>query len=221
VACGWLCIVTMRGCPGSTARLRSGLTKVSAALIMNGAILQGQHRLAGELGSLRGMRWTGSSARGRLRWRTARSGREVFARVRKGDERAVAEVTEFCTEIAPNIAFIALTVDPALIVIGGGLSRAGDDLVAPLTRAVHHMLMTDAKPWITASLLKSNSTLCGALGSAFETHSHQILGVPGVLPRWHRWPGTFDRPVVDPSSLPSSDVGNQEPAVSSTERMAR
>lgn len=89
---------------------------------------------------------------------------------------------------------IALTVDPALIVIGGGLSRAGDDLITPLAKAVHHMLMTDGKPVITTSLLKSNGTLCGALGSAFETHSTEILGVPGVPPRWHRWPGTFDGP---------------------------
>ena len=43
--------------------------RISAASIMNGAILQGRHRLAGELGSLRGMRWTESSKRGRLRWR--------------------------------------------------------------------------------------------------------------------------------------------------------
>ncbi|MEQ7128286.1 ROK family transcriptional regulator [Actinopolymorpha sp. B11F2] len=171
--------------------------RISAALVMNGAILQGRHRLAGELGSLRGMRWTESSLRGRLRWRTARTGQQVFARAREGDRRATAEITEFCAEIAPKIAIIALTVDPALIVIGGGLSRAGDDLIVPLTEAVHHMLMTDGKPVITTSLLKSNGTLCGALGSSFETHSPQILGVARVPPRWHRWPGTFDAPVSD------------------------
>jgi predicted NBD/HSP70 family sugar kinase len=173
--------------------------RISAALVMNGAILQGRHRLAGELGSLRGMRWTESSVRGRLHWRTARTGQQVFARAREGDQRAAAEISEFCAEIAPKIAIIALTVDPASIVIGGGLSRAGDALTVPLTKAVHHMLMTDGKPVITTSLLKSNGTLCGALGSTFETHSAQILGVPGVPPRWHRWPGTFDGPLSDAS----------------------
>lgn len=194
--------------------------RISAALIMNGAILQGRHRLAGELGSVRGMRWTESSARGRLRWRAARSGRQVFARARGGDERAAAEIAEFCAEIAPNIAFIALTVDPGVIVIGGGLSRAGEDLIVPLTKAVHHMLMTDSKPMITTSRLKSNGTLCGALGSAFETHSNRILGVPGVSPRWHRWPGTFDESTTDTTT---NDAAYDEPAVPnrSTERMAR
>ncbi|HLT62406.1 MAG TPA: ROK family protein [Microlunatus sp.] len=172
--------------------------RISAALIMHGAILQGSHRLAGELGSLRGMRWTASSVRGRLRWRTARTGRKVFELAAAGDQRATAEIGEFCAEIAPKIATLALTVDPALIVIGGGLSRAGDALIKPLTRAVHHMLMTDDKPAVTASLLTSEGTLCGALGSAFESHSADILGVPGVPPRWQAWAeesGAPDRPM--------------------------
>lgn len=205
--------------------------RISTALIMNGAILQGRHRLAGELGSLRGMRWTESSRRGRLQWRTGRTGEQVFARARDGDRQAVAEISDFCAEIAPMIATIALTVDPALIVIGGGLSRAGDDLLAPLTGAVHHMLMTDDKPEITTSLLKSSGTLCGALGSTFEAHSTQILGVPRVPTRWHRWPGTFDGPPSDAagSDAALSDVllpdatRSHAPAVPvrSTRRMSR
>ena len=200
--------------------------RISAALIMNGAILQGRHRLAGELGSLRGMRWTESSLRGRLHWRTGRTGQQVFTRAREGDRRAAAEITEFCAEIAPRIAILALTVDPALIVIGGGLSRAGDDLIVPLTEAVHHMLMTDGKPVITTSLLKSNGTLCGALGSTFETHSTQILGVPRVPPRWHRWPGTFDGPPAGTAvsdALVSEALVSDAPAVPdlSTKGMSR
>lgn len=177
--------------------------RISAALVMNGAILQGRRRFAGELGSLRGMRWTESSVRGQLRWRSARTGQQVFALARKGDQRARAEVDEFCAEIAPRIAMLALTVDPALIVIGGGLSRAGDDLIVPLTEAVHHMLMTDAKPVVTTSLLTSDGTLCGALGATFEKHSAQILGVAGVLPRWRRWAGTSDSPTPDDSAADS------------------
>lgn len=161
--------------------------RISAALIMNGAILQGRHRLAGELGSLRGMRWTESSVRGRLRWRTARTGRKVFDLARAGDHRAVAEVEAFCTEIAPKIATLALTVDPSVIIIGGGLSQAGDTLIEPLTAAIHHDLMTDDKPDVTAAHLAGEGTLCGALGSAFEFHSAEILGVPGVPARWSSW----------------------------------
>nr|WP_092882848.1 ROK family protein [Actinopolymorpha cephalotaxi] len=210
--------------------------RISTALIMNGAILQGRHRLAGELGSLRGMRWTESSRRGRLQWRSGRTGEQVFARARDGDPQAAAEIAGFCAEIAPMIATIALTVDPALIVIGGGLSRAGDDLLAPLTEAVHHMLMTDEKPMITTSLLRSGGTLCGALGSTFETHSAQILGVPRVPTRWHRWPGTLDGPPSEavppadalsdvllshPPAVPAIPATPEVPAARSTRRMSR
>ncbi len=188
--------------------------RISTALIMNGAILQGRHRLAGELGSLRGMRWTESSRRGRLQWGSGRTGEQVFTRAREGDRQATAEISEFCAEIAPMIATIALTVDPALIVIGGGLSRAGAGLLAPLTEAVHHMLMTDEKPVITTSLLKSSGTLCGALGSTFETHSAQILGVARVPTRWHRWPGTFDGPLpTTGSDAAGSDAAGSDTAV--------
>ncbi len=184
--------------------------RISAALIMNGTILQGRHRLAGELGSLRGMRWTETSARGRLRWRTARTGRQVFALGRAGDQRAATEIKEFCAEIAPKIATIALTVDPGLIIIGGGLSRAGDDLIMPLTAAVRRMLMTDEMPVITTSRLTSEGTLCGALGAAFESHSIPILGVPGVPPRWQRWSGTTDETSTFDRSEPTTpDLENQ------------
>ncbi|WP_152361055.1 ROK family transcriptional regulator [Microlunatus speluncae] len=186
----------LRGDDGDLVFLQVG-HRISAALIMNGTILQGRHRQAGELGSLRGMRWTESSVRGRLRWRTATTGRAVFELARDGDQKASTEIAEFCAEIAPKIATLALTVDPALIVIGGGLSRAGDTLIRPLTKAVHHMLMTDDKPVVTASHLTSEGTLCGALGAAFETHSAVIFGVPGVPSRWQVWaevPGRSSQP---------------------------
>lgn len=164
--------------------------RISAALIMNGMILQGRHRQAGELGSLRGMRWTETSVRGRLRWRTARTGRKVFGLARAGDHRATAEIDAFCAEIAPKIATLALTVDPSVIIIGGGLSQAGDTLIEPLTAAIRHDLMTDDKPAVAAAHLSTEGTLCGALGAAFESHSAEIFGVPGVPAGWSSWTET-------------------------------
>lgn len=170
--------------------------------------------------------------RGRLRWRTTSTGEQLFARARAGDPRARGEIDGFCAEIAPKIATLALTVDPALIVIGGGLSRAGDHLIRPLSEAVHHMLMTDVKPPIVASLLKSNGTVCGALGAAFETFSADIFGVPGVPIPWQRWPGTFDLsaprpaapalPALRPPTEPMTpDVRPTQPLSPTETRMAR
>lgn len=161
--------------------------RISLALIMNGQILQGSHRVAGELGSQRGMKWTQSSVRGQLRWRTGRGAKAVFERAESGDQEAAAEIEAFCAEIAPKIATIVLTVDPDLVVIGGGLSRAGEKFLRPLTTAVHHCLMTTEKPALASSLLVSDGAVCGALGTAFEQLSADIVGIPGVPPPWPAW----------------------------------
>ena len=120
--------------------------RVSVAVIVGGAILQGAHRLAGELGSQRGMRWTDSSVRGRLTWSTGDDAQELLERAAAGDPGAVQEVEEFCAQIAPRLATVLLTVDPERVVVGGGLSRAGETLLAPLRRAVGRLLMTEHAP---------------------------------------------------------------------------
>ncbi|CAA9390069.1 MAG: hypothetical protein AVDCRST_MAG75-1511 [uncultured Propionibacteriaceae bacterium] len=175
--------------------------RVSVALIMDGTILQGSHRLAGELGSLRGMKWTTTSTRGELRWLTADSAKAVFARAAAGDSAAAAEIEDFCGEIAPKIATIILTIDPDVVVIGGGLSRAGQQLLGPLTAAVHHLLMTPEKPTILGSTLVSEGAVCGALGLAFERWSPDIFGVLAVPPPWPAWKPQSPAPTSDLSNL--------------------
>lgn len=161
--------------------------RVSLALIMNGAILQGSHRVAGELGSLRGMTWTSASRRGQLCWRSAPTAQAVFARAAAGDDTAQAEIDTFCVEIAPKIATLALTIDPETIVIGGGLSRAGAELLTPLTAAVHRLLMTPEKPTIVASSLTADGPVYGALGLAFACWSADVVGIAELSPPWSAW----------------------------------
>src|SRR5699024_3156918 len=86
--------------------------RVSVAVLGGGAILQGAQRLAGELGSQRGMRWTDSSVRGRLRWSTGDDGKQLLERAAAGEAAAQAVVEEFCAQIAPRLATVLLTVDP-------------------------------------------------------------------------------------------------------------
>ncbi|MDN5899070.1 MAG: ROK family protein, partial [Brachybacterium sp.] len=105
--------------------------RISVAVVVGGEILQGAHRLAGELGSQRGMRWTDSSVRGRLTWSTGDDGHPLLQRAAAGDTAARTEVEEFCAQIAPRLATVLLTVDPERVVVGGGLSRAGETLLAP------------------------------------------------------------------------------------------
>ena len=174
--------------------------RISVALIVGGRILQGSHRLAGELGTQRGMRWTRSSQRGRLRWSTGDAAEELFARAAAGDRAAAEEIDGFCAEIAPRIASLVLTVDPETVVIGGGLSRAGDTLLTPLRRHVHHLLTSPAKPALTAARLTTDGALIGALGLAFEHASVQITGVSEVPPPWRCF--TAPPPAPHPEGTP-------------------
>jgi predicted NBD/HSP70 family sugar kinase len=175
--------------------------RISVSLIVNGEVLQGSHRIAGELGSLRGMRWTATANRhGELVWSTGANAQILFQRAASGDEKAVAEIATFCAEIAPRVATLALTVDPETIVIGGGLSLAGRAFLGPLQRAVHRLLMVEGKPELVASHLNAEGAVAGALGLAFERWSQPLFGVPAMPPPWSAW-GTRLAPR---SALPTS-----------------
>lgn len=168
--------------------------RISVAAILGGRILQGAHRLAGELGTQRGMRWTASSERGRLTWSTGIEAQPLLERAAAGDAAARAEVEEFCAEIAPRLATVLLTLDPERVVVGGGLSRAGETLMGPLRAALDHLLMTEDRPALVTAHLTTDGALVGALGLAFDLGSAALHGVPGVPAPWTRLPPTPTAP---------------------------
>lgn len=159
--------------------------RISVASILGGRILQGAHRLAGELGSQRGMRWTDSSTRGLLHWSTGEEAKPLLDRAAQGDASARREIAEFCAQIAPRLATVLLTLDPERVVVGGGLSRAGETLLEPLRRALGDLLMTGHAPEVVGARLTTDGALVGALGLAFAHGSAQLVGVPDVPAPWN------------------------------------
>ncbi|WP_396654407.1 ROK family protein [Microbacterium sp.] len=154
--------------------------RISLSQTFGGQIFQGAHRSAGEVGSLRGMRWTRTSVKGNLTWRTGPSGEHVLAAASAGDAEALEEVREFVTEIAPLLSTVALVVDPARIVIGGGLSRAGELFVDMLRDEIHRLIVLPAQPEVLASPLGSIGSAAGALALAFQRGSQRLFGIPDV-----------------------------------------
>ena len=53
---------------------------------------------------------------------------EVFRASAAGDPAARAEIEAFVRGVAPGIATVTMAVDPDVVVVGGGLSRAGEEL---------------------------------------------------------------------------------------------
>lgn len=160
--------------------------RISVSVIIDGKILQGSHRLAGELGTQRGMRWTETSQRGQLQWSTGTEAEPLFDRAAAGDDQAQQEISLFCAEIAPKITALLLAIDPEQLIVGGGLSRAGETLLDPLRRHIHHLLTSDDKPELIAARLTSEGAVTGALGHTFEHSSTEIFGIAGVPAPWAR-----------------------------------
>ncbi|MDQ0643599.1 ROK family transcriptional regulator [Microbacterium murale] len=154
--------------------------RISLSQTFDRQIFHGAHRSAGEVSSLRGMHWTKTSIKGQLTWRSGETAEQVFARASAGDETALSEVVAFIREIAPLLTTVSLVVDPARIVVGGGLSRAGDLFVDMLREEIHRLIVLADKPDVTASPLGSIGAATGALALAFQFGSESLFGIADV-----------------------------------------
>ncbi|MDF2574055.1 MAG: hypothetical protein K0S05_967 [Agromyces sp.] len=88
--------------------------------------------------------------------------REVLARAESGDAIA-REVWEAAVDaLGFAVAQLAATVAPEAIVIGGGLSRAGDALFPPLAARVNERLSFHRRPLLVPAKLGDDAGLLGA-----------------------------------------------------------
>jgi len=94
------------------------------------------------------------------------SGREVFDRARDGDERALEVVDVIARRIAYVICSLTAVVDPALVVLGGGVGLNPDLLLDPVSR--HVRAMSPFAPSIEVSEAGKDAVLLGAVSLASE-----------------------------------------------------
>ncbi|MFD3401955.1 ROK family protein [Kribbella sp. NPDC058693] len=167
--------------------------RLSVSIVLNGVIRQGRHRLAGELGAQRGMRWTRNAQRGQLIWASHPTGEEVLTAAAEGDAGAQAEIEDFCAQIAARIATVLLTVDPEVVVVRGGLARDSGVLLRPLVAAVENELVFPERPPFVASALGREAVVLGAVGNAFDRFGSDIYGVKDYPSPWHRIPLITER----------------------------
>jgi predicted NBD/HSP70 family sugar kinase len=159
--------------------------RLSVSIVLNGVIRQGRHRLAGELGAQRGMRWTRNAQRGQLVWSVRPTSAEVLSAAAAGDPDAQAEVEDFCAQIAGRIATVLLVVDPEVVVVRGGALRDSGALLRPLAAAVEQELVFPERPPFVASALGREAVVLGAVGNAFDRCSSGIYGVHDYPGPWH------------------------------------
>jgi glucokinase len=169
-------------------------TGVSSAILLGGRPLIGVTGSAGEIGHVsvfpggepctcgqRGCVETYASASRILsRYRAAGGIRETVPEILAAlevDDLAAQIWDEAIDALARGIVAAIATIDPGTIVIGGGLSRAGDALLNPLQQKLSELLTWRSLPRVTISALGSDA---GIIGAAL-LNSALLEGDPGSI----------------------------------------
>ncbi|HUR07378.1 MAG TPA: ROK family protein [Nonomuraea sp.] len=162
-------------------------TGIAGAVILSGRLYSGAAGWAGQIGHIpvrpdgvvcacgqRGCLTAYASASAIAARCGEDSAADVVTRVTAGDAQAVAVWNEAVQALALALTTYTLLLDPALVVIGGGLSLAGDTLIAPLRTRLSALLAFRHPPALRVSALGVHAGLMGAglLGRrALEDHA--------------------------------------------------
>ena len=93
--------------------------------------------------------------------------KEVFDAARAGDAAALDAVRGEATRLAHAVAAIAAMLDPALVVLGGGVGDNADLLLDPIYESL--AALTPLRPPIVPSALGGDAVLIGAIATALGT----------------------------------------------------
>jgi len=227
-------------CTGDLAYLSVG-TGVAAGFLLGGRIRRGAHGAAGEIGHLpvapggplcecgqRGcLEAVASGTAIARRWSAgdgeASAASVLLAAAAAGDGMAAEIRDEVAGHLAGAVALIAQTVDPEVIVLGGGVAEAGSSLLSAVVDALHSR--ADRSPVLAALDLARRVALvpegvpAGALGAALlaragllrsargpasagSAHGDRSVGDDGTSATtdgWERAAGEARRPGMDPA----------------------
>lgn len=163
-------------------------TGVGGGIIVDGKILNGKHASGGEIGHIpvqsEEMRICGcgntnclecyGSANGMVKTMNQLAGeevvsntKEIFALITQGDSRAQEALTITIDYLARAIAGILNTLDPEELVIGGGVSEAGEAFLTPLKTALDQYTF----PQISGHIQLRKAALgndAGVYGAAYQ-----------------------------------------------------
>lgn len=152
--------------------------RIAMGLIIGGELRHGRHHAAGEIGDL--IFADQVNAQGELEWSSGPTGEAVVRQAAEGDVDSLAEIQQLVNGISKGFATVAMVIDPDAIVVGGGLSRAGEVLLNPLRKAVAAEITVPVRPLVIASELGAEAVVIGALVRTFSDSSNRVMGVEGI-----------------------------------------
>ncbi|MGW1086232.1 ROK family protein [Streptomyces sp. NPDC002596] len=152
--------------------------RLGAGVLIDGKPYRGHHGAAGEIGTLKLLDWENSYRRLGRYTPASTSGdfaMRVFTDAHNGIQAAAELVDRFAFDLATGVAAMAMTIDPALVVVGGGISRAGEAITEPVRRHLADLCLFP--PRVEASALGEESVALGAVRAAL-LHVEQRLFNP-------------------------------------------
>lgn len=156
-------------------------TGLGGALVHHGGLVRGANGMAGELGHVRvvpdgrpcecGMRgcleqYASGNALVRLAGPDYEDGPAVTAAAGAGDTAALRALAEVGHWLGVGIAGVVSVFDPALVIIGGGVSEAGELLLTPARRAMGGAVLGSRHRDLPALVLAGCGPAAGAVGAA-------------------------------------------------------
>jgi glucokinase len=162
-------------------------TGIGCGVIVEGRVLRGAHGGAGELGHLPmdgrfpcrcgvpgcvepECSGSGLVARAREAGLVVPDAAAVFAAATAGDQRATFLIERLTDRLGALIAAAVQLLDPEVIVIGGGVSNAGEALLTPLRSAVARYALASLRDGvrIVGAVLGERAGVVGAGLAAWE-----------------------------------------------------
>ncbi len=171
-------------------------TGIGAGIIIDGALYRGSNEASGEIGNmLPGVRFlgqnyldfgaletvasgTGIASRARAALKGRRSpqdlesllAEDVFDAARQGQKWAWNLINDTVDYLAVSIANLAVSFDPELIVLGGGVSRSADLLVGPILQRLQGAI--PSIPRLVVSSLGLRAGVMGAITNVLHNTSN-------------------------------------------------
>ncbi|MFF1823637.1 ROK family protein [Kribbella sp. NPDC058245] len=153
--------------------LLAGL-RTGAGLIIDGKLHRGFANSAGEIGALPAVGWERAPEHLHAWLSPGEPVERVFLAARDGDRAALRAVRGYVRDIAIGTSALVLTLDPELVVIGGGFSRSADVLVEPLRRELDRWCLRT--PEIRVSAFGDEGVALGAVRLAVEQVESTLYG---------------------------------------------
>lgn len=156
--------------------------RIAMGLIIDGRPRRGAHDAAGDIGRLA---FSGVAAdTGQIVWQSGESAAEVFELARSGEPSAQREIADFVDRLARSLATLVMAFDPAKVVVGGGLSRAHDEFLRPLSERMAQNIQLPFEIPVVEARLGDEAAAHGALVLAFRRRGREICGIDGMtVPR--------------------------------------